>query len=138
MNIQCVTRAKNKYFENTHTQIPQKGKILPSIPNNQMYNLFQTRYFPGSHFIIYSIVVVKGLSSSVLKHTVTRYRTRHQQLFSFSTLKILQCFLVSTVSTEMSAINLTVTPLKVIFFSRLLQDFLFSLSFQGSGVADLL
>ena len=138
MNIQRVIRAKNKYFENTHTQIPQKGKILPSIPNNQMHNLFQTRYFPGSRYIIYSTVVVKGLSSSVLKHTVTRYRTLHQQLFSFSTLKIPQCLLVSTVSTEMSAINLIVTPLKVIFFPWLLQDFLFSLSFQGSGVADLL
>ena len=121
-----MLQGKGQNIMKTCTEIPQKGKVLPWIPNSQMCNLLQMKNFLGSHYIIYSTIVVKELSSSVLKCIATRYRILYLQLFSFSTLKIPQCFLISS---EMRANNLTATPLEVTWFLQLFKIFSFSLSF---------
>ena len=86
-NTQCVTNVKKQNsLKKTHTQTPQKGKILPPTADSQMNTLLQTRCLSGSHYVTDG-VVIKGLGSSVLRHTATGDRVLHWQVFSCSTFK---------------------------------------------------
>lgn len=92
-------KGKEQNILKIHThKFHKKAKYCHQFQTAKCTTCFRLRCSPGSHHSIYGIIVVKELSTAILKHIVTGYRILYWQLFSLNNLKISQYFLASTVS----------------------------------------